>query len=93
MEDTKENEQKAAMDMEVEQPDGEMNTVSSGALNGADDRLSQNSKDAINNIMKEEQNEFAYDNMDKGSNKSFQAEDDEEENKERVMDFNMDQLI
>ena len=71
MEDAKENEQKAAMDMEVEQPGGEMNTVSSGALNGADDRLSQNSKDEINNIMKEEQNEFAYDNMDKGSNKSF----------------------
>ena len=93
MEDTKENEQKAAMDMEVEQPDGEMNTVSSGALNGADDRLSQNSKDAINNIMKEEQNEFAYDNMDKGSNKSFQAEDNDEENKERNMNFNMDQLI
>ena len=43
--------------------------------------------------MKEEQNEFAYDNMDKGSNKSFQAEDDDEENKERVMNFNMDQLI
>ena len=90
MEDTKENEQKAAMDMEVEQPDGEMNTVSSGALNGADDRLSQNSKDAINNIMKEEQNEFAYDNMDKGSNKSFQAEEDDEESKERLMNFNMD---
>ena len=90
MEDTKENEQKAAMDMEVEQPDGEINTVSSGALNGADDRLSQNSKDAINNIMKEEQNEFAYDNMDKGSNKSFQAEEDDEESKERLMNFNMD---
>ena len=84
MEDSKENEAKAAMDIEVEQPGEQANS---------DEGLSQNSKNEINNIMKEEQNEFAYDNMDKGSNKSFQAEDDEEENKERVMDFNMDQLI
>ena len=33
--------------------------------------LSAHSNEQINEVMKEEQDDFAYDNMDKGSNKSF----------------------
>ena len=36
--------------------------------------LSAQSHEQINEIMKEEQNDFAYENMDNGSNKSFNAE-------------------
>lgn len=34
------------------------------------------SNDQINQVMKEEQNEFSYEDMDKGSNKSFSGAED-----------------
>ena len=40
------------------------------------DNLSVASNEQINVIMKEEQLDFAYENMEKGSNKSFKADDD-----------------
>ena len=38
--------------------------------------LSVASNEQINVIMKEEQLDFAYENIEKGSNKSFKADDD-----------------
>ena len=49
--------------------------VSDGVRN-TKDNLSIASNEQINVIMKEEQLDFAYENMEKGSNKSFKADDD-----------------
>ena len=51
-------------------------TEVSDGIGGAKSNLSVASNDQINVIMKEEQLDFAYDNMEKGSNKSFKADDD-----------------
>ena len=48
----------------------------SDGIRGPRSNLSVASNDQINVIMKEEQLEFAYENMEKGSNKSFKANDD-----------------
>jgi len=45
--------------------------LSDGVINGS---LSEHSSHRINEVMKEEQDDFAYDNMDKGSLKSFHSD-------------------
>ena len=51
-------------------------TEVSDGVRGTKSNLSVASNEQINVIMKEEQLEFAYENMEKGSNKSLKADDD-----------------
>ena len=52
--------------------------------------LDAQSAEQINDLMKEEQNDFAYENMDKGSNKSFDQNVDKTDG---GMNLNMGQLV
>ena len=52
--------------------------------------LDAQSAEQINDLMKEEQNDFAYENMDKGSNKSFDKNVGETDG---GMNLNMGQLV
>lgn len=45
-------------------------------LENSRESLGALSNDQINQVMKEEQNEFSYEDMDKGSNKSFSGVED-----------------
>ena len=65
--------------------------INSGLAVDNEQRMSAMSNEQMNVVMKEEQENFGYEDIDKGSNKSF-SQDGGEESKV-PMNLNMDQLI
>ena len=59
---------------------------------GSQASLSDQSSQRINDIMKEEQDNFAYDDLDRGSNKSFSSSGAEKASSSKMM-LNMEQLV
>ena len=59
---------------------------------GSQASLSDKSNQRINDIMKEEQNNFAYEDLDRGSNKSFSSDSGKKVQTSKMM-LNMEKLV